>query len=703
MGYQTVRALVPIRHSGVLRIPGQTTGDNKQDFVAEDSQVARLVALGFVTSLGVAPDPTPNPVQASGTSDPVPLDVDRALGERDRRANLSIKANRSVTVGIDGVECVIVNSSDMPRTFTFSGTNSIIVNGVINGTVTRTLPPRGRLEISVDAPNSYNVPDLQAGGTSLTRTPYWGPITAKSSMPKSTGSWRYQYGCVSYVMYEGGNVLRIPYIFAYGQGESLKALTEAFTQGSATVYGSVVVNGNVRPMFQLGTKNRLGSCQFGDVVVMECDLGAYHPPGTEVWIKNVVSQTSHNDPNGFAAGQFFFYSNPEIGKDILCSRTSDPGNGSWEAVADSADVTAIPPTASNVGALGYRPWTVLGLTTRPTVFIAGDSREQSGDRNANSNIWWPLGVDGSQGESCRTYARLKIGCVNAGISAEKGYNLTSLSHYAARSKGASWCSVLQFGYGTNELDDTALTTAATSLARMREIKDQWLSLLVQRDPANATKHLRMKTINTKINASSDYYTTLTGQSRGGNAYGFVIRGINQAIRCKALGNQSFFEAHAGVTTGMDSGFVVVHPNARIVNTGTGTITVDTTTGLTSLVWSASVFQPSDDGKRIVIAGAGASAAILRCTMLYVSATTVYLIRLDSNSQPSSFNASNNGWPPQIPASSLNEGASPLALTGSTNILYLQAERVMQDGIHYTAQGEAELADWNVTRGVALLP
>lgn len=59
MGYQTVRALVPIRHSGVLRVPGQTSGDNAQDFVAEDSQANRLVALGYATSLGVAADPTP--------------------------------------------------------------------------------------------------------------------------------------------------------------------------------------------------------------------------------------------------------------------------------------------------------------------------------------------------------------------------------------------------------------------------------------------------------------------------------------------------------------------------------------------------------------------------------------------------------------------------------------------------------------------
>ena len=57
MGYQTVRALTPIRHSGVLRIPGQTSGDNAQDFVAEDTQANRLVALGYATSLGVASAP----------------------------------------------------------------------------------------------------------------------------------------------------------------------------------------------------------------------------------------------------------------------------------------------------------------------------------------------------------------------------------------------------------------------------------------------------------------------------------------------------------------------------------------------------------------------------------------------------------------------------------------------------------------------
>lgn len=57
MPYQQLRALTPIRHSGVLRIPGQSSGPNAQDFVAEDTQAERLVAAGYVISLGAAPTP----------------------------------------------------------------------------------------------------------------------------------------------------------------------------------------------------------------------------------------------------------------------------------------------------------------------------------------------------------------------------------------------------------------------------------------------------------------------------------------------------------------------------------------------------------------------------------------------------------------------------------------------------------------------
>lgn len=57
MGYKTVRATKPVRHNNVLRVPGQTTGENAQDFVVSDASADRLVALGVVTVIGVADEP----------------------------------------------------------------------------------------------------------------------------------------------------------------------------------------------------------------------------------------------------------------------------------------------------------------------------------------------------------------------------------------------------------------------------------------------------------------------------------------------------------------------------------------------------------------------------------------------------------------------------------------------------------------------
>jgi hypothetical protein len=58
MGYQTVRALIPIRHSGVLRVPGVATGDNAQDFIVDDAVATKLIGSGYVTSQGVSSAPS---------------------------------------------------------------------------------------------------------------------------------------------------------------------------------------------------------------------------------------------------------------------------------------------------------------------------------------------------------------------------------------------------------------------------------------------------------------------------------------------------------------------------------------------------------------------------------------------------------------------------------------------------------------------
>ena len=60
MPYQRVRALVNVKHDGVLRIPGVTSGENAQDFVVSDVGAQRLIALGIVAYIESAPTPVDN-------------------------------------------------------------------------------------------------------------------------------------------------------------------------------------------------------------------------------------------------------------------------------------------------------------------------------------------------------------------------------------------------------------------------------------------------------------------------------------------------------------------------------------------------------------------------------------------------------------------------------------------------------------------
>lgn len=57
MSFQRVRALVPVRHDNVLRIPGVTTGENAQDFVVRVAQATRMIELGLVSFIEAADPP----------------------------------------------------------------------------------------------------------------------------------------------------------------------------------------------------------------------------------------------------------------------------------------------------------------------------------------------------------------------------------------------------------------------------------------------------------------------------------------------------------------------------------------------------------------------------------------------------------------------------------------------------------------------
>lgn len=166
MGYQNVRALTSVRHNGVLRIPGQTSGDNAQDFVAEDSQVARLVALGVVTALGVAAAPA-DPNQASGSSSAsvvVPF-ASRALTGADNNATLVVSSAQTATVGVGlGLSAVhFSNPTTSAVSLTITGAGGAVINGAANGTITRSIPANTTLTVRGVGTDSVNVPGSPPG------------------------------------------------------------------------------------------------------------------------------------------------------------------------------------------------------------------------------------------------------------------------------------------------------------------------------------------------------------------------------------------------------------------------------------------------------------------------------------------------------------------------------------------------------------
>lgn len=112
------------------------------------------------------------PTGGSGAVTVTALNSDRALSAADHRVNLAMTANRSVTVGEGGIEPVFINSSDAPRTLTIQGTNGIVINGIANGSVTRTIPARGTLRPVVDAANSYDVPEPASSAAVALGGPY---------------------------------------------------------------------------------------------------------------------------------------------------------------------------------------------------------------------------------------------------------------------------------------------------------------------------------------------------------------------------------------------------------------------------------------------------------------------------------------------------------------------------------------------------
>lgn len=127
-----------------------------------DPQVARRwIADGKATA---DTDGAQNPPgTSSGTTTPF---TSRALSASDNGATLVISSAQAATVGAGlGLSTVhFSNSSSGAVNATVTGTGGALINGVANGTITRSIPANSTLTMRSVGVDSYNVPDVGAGG-----------------------------------------------------------------------------------------------------------------------------------------------------------------------------------------------------------------------------------------------------------------------------------------------------------------------------------------------------------------------------------------------------------------------------------------------------------------------------------------------------------------------------------------------------------
>lgn len=118
MGYQKVRALTPVKHNGVLRVPGATTGDNAQDFVVDDVTKDRLVALGVVS------------VVAQSASAPAVLkEIQKLVGLYEGDVLKALRDERGNEVSIGGQIVTVLGSAGVGNTLTAVVSNGWSVTG----------------------------------------------------------------------------------------------------------------------------------------------------------------------------------------------------------------------------------------------------------------------------------------------------------------------------------------------------------------------------------------------------------------------------------------------------------------------------------------------------------------------------------------------------------------------------------------------
>lgn len=421
---------------------------------------------------------------------------------------------------------------------------------------------------------------LLGGGASGLTQPYLGPVANRGRLAGNNINATIYKQMMSWRRYRAADdIPAAALVYCSAQGTSESGVTATGTISASIEY----------PM---GTYTRItfDSADTGEVTptaLLESDLTSLPttiPKGAVFWVGTHVA---------WGTG-----TTPRYQDRIPMGAMSTAARESVHASSTTVTDTTLTGVRTNSGANTfdtYGPAAILGMTRRPTVFLAGDSRTQA--QLTYSTI---IDADGLQGDT-EQLVGLRMGYINAGIG-QDAYALAN-ANYTQRLALSGYCSHILDAYGVN---DAYANAVATELGVFTTFRDKF----PDGKPYYKTTVIPKVTGRWSLADLSDQ-TPVTGWSNANDFNTLIRNGLNGLI-------DGYVDLEAATSPGIGTGKIM--PAERAVTDAA------ITSGANTLTSTSGNFTAADVGKLVGIAGAGASGAYFVAVIGTVTnSTTVTLV------------------------------------------------------------------------------